>query len=205
MGVGADDGIWISGELAVELGGEDDAGEVFEIDLVADAHARRNGGEVAEGGLAPLKEGVALAVALEFEERVGLIGSGCAVLVDLHGVVDDEFGGRERIDAFGIATESFDGIAHGGEIDDGGNPGEVLHEDACGHVGDFAAWLGFRIPVCEELDVAGGDVDAVFAAQQILKKDFETEGKTCEIEATAAKRGQAVDGVGAVAGFEHGF
>jgi hypothetical protein len=53
----------------IGFGGEDDAGEVFEIDLVADAHAGRHGGEVAEGGLAPLEEGVALAVALELEER----------------------------------------------------------------------------------------------------------------------------------------
>ncbi len=63
--VGADERVGIGGDVAVGVrrGGEDDAGEVFEVDLVADAHAGRHGGEVVEGGLAPLEEGVALAVA----------------------------------------------------------------------------------------------------------------------------------------------
>ena len=99
VGVGADQRVGIGGEFAVDLRGEDDAGEVFEIDLVADAHAGRNGGEVAEGGLAPLEEGVALAVALELEQRVEVVGDGGAELVDLDGVVDDQLGGRERIDS----------------------------------------------------------------------------------------------------------
>ncbi len=113
---------------------------------MADAHAGRHGGEVAKGGLAPFEERVALAVALELEKRVGLVGHGRAVLVDLHGVIDDELGGSEGIDAFGIAAECLDGVAHGGEIDDGGNAGEVLHEDAGRHVSNFAAGLGFRDP-----------------------------------------------------------
>ena len=204
MRVGADERVGIGDQLAVDLGGEDDAGEVFEIDLVADAHAGRHGGEVAEGRLAPLEEGVALAVALELEQRVGLVGRGGAELVDLHGVVDDQLGGRERVDALGIAAEGLDGVAHGGEIDDGGDAGEVLHEDAGGHVGDFAAGLGFGVPVGEELDVGGGDVDAVFAAQQVFKQDLEAEGKAAEIEAARGERGKAIDGVGAVAGVEHG-
>jgi hypothetical protein len=55
---------------------------------VADAHAGRNGGEVAEGGLAPLEEGVALAVAGELKGGVEVVGVGVAEFVDLDGVVD---------------------------------------------------------------------------------------------------------------------
>ena len=99
VGVGADEGVGIGDRFAVDVGGEDDAGEIFEVDLVADAHAGGNGGEVAEGSLAPLEEGVALAVALEFEERVGVVGCGGAEFVDLDGVVDDQLGGDERVDA----------------------------------------------------------------------------------------------------------
>jgi len=62
---------------------------------VADAHAGRHGGEVVEGGLAPLEEGVALAVAGEFECGVEVVGVDGAEFVDLDGVVDDEFGGLE--------------------------------------------------------------------------------------------------------------
>ncbi len=189
--VGADERVGISVQLAIDLGGEDHAGEIFEIDLVADAHAGRDGGEVAESGLAPLQEGVALAVALEFEQRVGLVGRGGAVFVHLDGVVDDELGGRERIDALGIAAESLDGVAHGGEIDDGGNAGEVLHEHAGRHVGDLAAGLGFGVPVGEEFDVGSGDVDSVFAAQQIFEQNFEAEGKAVKIEAAGALKPRA--------------
>ncbi len=120
-------------------------------------------------------------------------------------MVDDQLGGREGIDALGIAAEGLDGVAHGGEIDDGGHAGEVLHEDAGGHVGDFAAGLGLGVPVGEEFDVGGGDVDAVFAAQQIFEQDFEAEGQAREIEAAGGERGKAIDGVGAVAGGEHGL
>ncbi len=178
---------------------------------MADSHAGRDGGEVAKCGLAPLEEGVALAVALELEERVGLVGGGRAVLVDLDGVVDDELGGGEGIDALGIAAERLDGVAHGGEIDDGGHAGEILHKDAGRHVGDFAAGLGFCVPVGEEFNVGGGDVDSVFAAQQIFKQDFEAEGQAVKIEAAVAIRAagakgrEAIDGVGAAAGGEHGF
>jgi hypothetical protein len=113
-------------------GGEDDAGQVFEVDLVADAHAGRDGREVAERGLAPLEEGVALAVALEFEGGVEVVGVAGAEFVDLDGVVDDQLRGLERVDLLRIAAEQLHGIAHGGEVDHRGDAGEVLHEDAAG-------------------------------------------------------------------------
>ncbi len=171
---------------------------------MADAHAGRDGAEVAEGGLAPLEEGVALAVALELEERVGVVGLGGAEFVDLNGVVDDQLGGDERVDALGVAAKGLDGVAHGGQVDDGGNAGEVLHEHAGGHVGDFAAGLGLGIPLGQEFDVAGGDVHAVFAAEQVLEQDFEAEGQSAEIEAFFFECGQTVDGIGFAAGLERG-
>ena len=176
--VGADEGVGIGDQLAVRLS------------VVKTTRARYSrltwwqmpmpGGtaeKLRKADLAPLEEGVALAVALELEQRVGLVGRGRAVLVHLHGVVDDELGGSEGIDALGIAAEGLDGVAHGGQIDDGGDAGEVLHEDAGRHVGDLAAGLGLGVPVGEELDVGGGDVDAVFAAEQVFEQDLEAEGQ----------------------------
>ena len=144
---------------------------------MADAHARRHGAEVAECGLAPLQEGVTLAVALELEQRVCFVGPRRAELVHLHGVVDDQLGGHQRIDALRIAAQGLDGVAHRAEVNDGGNAGEVLHQDARRHVGDFTAGLGLGIPLGEELDVGGGDVDAVFAAQQVFKQNLQAEGQ----------------------------
>ena len=60
--------------------------------------------EVAEAGLSPAEEGVALFVALEFEKGVYVEGVGGAEFVDLNGVVDYEFYRLERIDESGIAA-----------------------------------------------------------------------------------------------------
>ncbi len=155
MGVGADEGVGVgedgglldrglvaAGGNGVEgadrRGGEYYAGEVLEVDLVADAHAGRDGGEVAEGRLAPLEEGVALAVAGELQGSVEVVGVGVAEFVDLDGVVDDQLGGLERVDLLRVAAEGLHGVAHGSEIDDGGDAGEVLHEDAGGHESDLS-------------------------------------------------------------------
>ena len=90
------------------------------------------------------------------------------------------------------------------EIDDGGDAGEVLHEDAGGHVGDFAAGLGLRLPLGEELDVVGGDGDAVFAAQQVFEQYFQREGEAGDVEAVCGEGGERVVAVSLVAGFEFG-
>ena len=66
-------------------------------------------------------------------------------------MVDDQLGGLEGVDLFGIAAEGLHGVAHGGEVDDGGDAGEVLHQDAGGHVGDLAGGFGFGIPVARKL------------------------------------------------------
>ncbi len=161
VGVGADEGVGIGAKHAVHLGGEDYAREVLQVDLMADAHARRHSGEVAEGGLSPLEEGVALTIALELQHRVQIVGVVGAVLVHLHGVVDYQLSGLQGVDLLGVAAECLHGVAHGGEVHDGGHAGEVLHEHAGGHVGDLARRLGLGVPLCEEFNVLGGDALAV--------------------------------------------
>ncbi len=177
---------------------------MLEVHLMTDAHAGRDGGEVLKGALAPLEEGVTLAVALVFEQGVDGESALGACFVDLHRVVDDQLGGDERVDARRVAAELDDGIAHGAEIDDGGHAGEVLHEHAGGHVGDFAAGLGLGVPVGQQGDVFGGDVDAIFAAQKIFEQNLEAEGQPAQVEAARLERRQAVDRIGAVAGVECG-
>ncbi len=144
-----------------------------------------------EGGLAPLEEGVALAVALELERRVEVVGVGGAELIDLHGVVDDQLGGLQRVDLVGIAAERLHGVAHGGKIDDGGDAGEVLHEDAGGHVGDLAGGLGGGVPGREEANILCRYRPAVLVAQQVFEQDAQGEGKPGEIGALLGERLQA--------------
>ena len=87
--VGAYQGVGVGGAFAGGLVDEDYARQVFEIDLVDDAGVGGDDGEIAESGLAPAEEGVALFVALEFEQGVHVEGVGGAEFVDLDGVVDD--------------------------------------------------------------------------------------------------------------------
>ena len=66
----------------------------------------RHDREVVEAVLAPAQERVALLVALELEVGVDLEGVVAAERVDLHGVVDDQLGGHERVDLRGLAAVS---------------------------------------------------------------------------------------------------
>ena len=90
VGVGADQGVGEGVGAAVFLFGPHGAAQVFEVDLVADAGARRYHAEVVEGALAPAQEGVAFAVALHFDIDVLLEGAGAAELVDHHRVVNHQ-------------------------------------------------------------------------------------------------------------------
>jgi hypothetical protein len=135
--IGADEGVGISGALAAFFVNKNHARQIFKIDLVDDSSVRRHDGEIAEAGLSPAQKRVALFVALEFEQRIDVEGIGRSEFVDLHGVVDDQFGGLQRIDQPGIAAEPLHGIAHGGQIDHRRNAGEILQQDTAGREGDF--------------------------------------------------------------------
>ena len=116
----------------------DDRREVLEVDLVDDAGARRHDAEVAERGLRPAQQLVALAVALVLAVDVEGERVGRAEAVDLDGVVDDEVGRHERVDARRVAAERGHRVAHRGEVHDRGHAGEVLEEHARGHERDLA-------------------------------------------------------------------
>ncbi len=105
---------------------------------MADAGAGRDHAEVIEGAGTPAQELVALLVALVLDVDVLLEGIGRAEEVHLHGVVDDEIDRHQRVDPGGVTAQRLHGIAHGGEVDDGGHACEILHQDAGRAVGDLA-------------------------------------------------------------------
>ena len=140
---------------------------------MADARARGNNREVVEGALAPLEELIALAVALIFQIDVLLERLGGAELVHDDRVVDDQIDRHQRIDAGSLAAELGDGVAHGGQIDHGGNAGEILHQHAGGTEGDFLLGLALvRQPFGAADDVFLRDGAPVLEAQQIFKDDL---------------------------------
>ena len=135
--IGADHGVGIGDfhrhgfsarRLEFFLPGPDGLGQIFKIDLMADAGAGRHDREIGEGVLAPFQEGVAFAIALIFERDILLQRGFRAEIVDDHRMVDDEIDGHQRVDLFRIAAEMGDAVAHRGEIDHGRNAGKILHK-----------------------------------------------------------------------------
>ena len=82
----------------------DDLPEVLQVDLMADARARRHHANVVERLLGPAQQRVALAVAPVLELDVGLVGVRRAEQVDLHGMIDDEIDRDERVDDRRVAA-----------------------------------------------------------------------------------------------------
>ena len=155
----------------------------LDVHLMHDAGVRRHHLEIAESGLAPAQEHVALAVAAELDLVVVLERIGGAVLVDLHRMIDDQLRGRERVDALRIAAEPHDGLAHGRQVHDARDAGEVLHDHARRREGDLVMRQGLRVPGQQRVDVALLDVHAVLEAQQVFQQDLQRERQAVDVVA----------------------
>src|SRR5262249_18578855 len=150
-------------------------GQIFEVDLMANAGARRHHAEVVEGAGAPAQELVAFLVALIFDLDVPGKSIGRAKEINLHRVVDDQVDGHQGIDLGGIAAECLHGIAHGGEIDNGGNAGEVLHQHARRSIGDLHVRALALQPVEYRANILRPDGTTIFVPQQVLDQHLEGE------------------------------
>ena len=202
--IGADERIGESDALAVLFFAEDDAREIFEIHLMADAGVRRDDLEILQGLLSPAQEGVALDVALHFETGVEGESVRGAEFVHLHGMVDDQLGGEQGIDFLRIAAELADGVAHGGEVDDGGHAGEILQQHARGHEGNFFFAVG-GVPGSQGGNVVGVDEAVVFVAKQVFEKHFQRKRQARDIaDAGFRERVQAIDFKGIIADAQRG-
>ena len=147
-----------------------------------DPGVRRHDREVVEAVLAPAQERVALLVALELALGVDPERVAGAEGVDLHGVVDDQLGGHERVDRRGVAAVVGDRVAHRGEVDHGGHAGEVLHHHARGGEGDLLGRVGGGVPARELLDALLGDRDPVLVAEQVLEQHLQRERQPRDVE-----------------------
>ena len=167
--VGAQAGVGVGDAVA----GHHDPGQVLDVDLVHDAGAGRDHLELAERLLAPAQEAEPLAVALELDLHVPGERVGPAEHVGHHGVVDDQLGGDERVDLRRVAAQGLHGLAHGGQVDDGRDAGQVLQDHPGRGELDLGVGLLAGIPLRERADVVGGDVGAVLVAEQVLQQDLQ--------------------------------
>ena len=163
----------------------DGFGQILQVDLVADAGARRHDPEVGEGLLAPAQKGVAFAVALELPADVGLEGARRAEFVDHDRVIDDQIHGGQRVDPARVVAQRRHGLAHGGQIDDGGHAGEVLHQHAGGAEGDFLIGPAPLQPGPDRLDVGHRHRLAVLEAQQVFQQHLERKRQAGEVADSA--------------------
>ena len=147
----------------------DDAAQVLQVHLVADAHPGRDDAEVAEGALRPAQELVALAVALVLALDVARVGPVRPERVHLHRVVDDEVDRHQRVDPAGIGPAAVDGGAQRGQVDDGGHAGQILHEHAGRHEGELRTGMRRR-PGRQGADVVLAHVLAAGPAQEVLEQ-----------------------------------
>ena len=102
-----------------------------------DAGPGRDDPQVAERGLRPAQELVALAVALVLALDVEGERIRRPEPVDVDRVVDDEVGRDERVDHGRIAAELGHRVAHDRQVDDGRHAGQVLEDHARGHERDL--------------------------------------------------------------------
>ena len=176
VGVGTDTSIRVRQALVVE----DDAGQVLDVDLVNNAGSRRNDAEVGEVLRTPAQELVALLVALVLDLYVLIQSFGGAEGLRDHGVVDDHLSRVERVDLIRGAAQVGHGLAHGCQVDNTRNAGEVLHENAGRGELNLGVRLSFRVPVSKRLNVIGGDVLAVLVTQQVFCKNLQRVGKLAQ-------------------------
>ena len=158
----------------------------------------RDDPEVAERVLAPAEEGVALAVPAELQVGVGQEGARGPGLVDLDRVVDDQLDRLERVDLRRVAAQPLHGVAHGGQVDDGRDAGEVLEQDPARPEGDLADRDRLGVPVGQAQDVVGGDRRAVLVAEQVLQQDLQRERQPRQVDPRVSEAVEPEDAEGPV-------
>jgi hypothetical protein len=177
VAVGAHKRVGIGVGDAVFILGPDGLGQVFQVHLVADAGARRDDAEIVKRAGAPFQEFIALAIALVFARDVFLKAVVMAEIIHHHRVVDHQIHRNQRVHRFRIAAQRCGGVAHGGEVHNSRNAGEVLHQHAGRAIGDFMAGLAGLGPGCDGFDVGFGDGATVFKTQQVFQEDLQRVGQ----------------------------
>ena len=170
VGVGPYQRVGVEQGFAIVLLAENDPREALQVDLVDDTGIGRHDLELAKRLLPPMQEGIALAVALEFEFIVPGQGIRSGVMIDLDRVVHDQFGRRQRVDGLGIAAQRLHRVAHRRQVHDRRNAREVLQD----HAG--RPELQFLLSVQGREQVRAGDL-SFRIAQEILQQDLAAVGE----------------------------
>ena len=181
VGIGPDQAVRVVDAILLH----DSLRQVFEIDLMDDADARRDDLEPVERLHAPLEEFVSLAIARELDLHVLGQGIGAGPAVHLDGMIDDERDRDERLDQLRLLAEPRDGGTHGREVDEERHSRKVLKHDPCDDERDLGGSLRLRLPGRQSPHIVLFDSLSV----QIAEQGFENDAKTDRQTGNPAKAG----------------
>src|SRR2546430_4387303 len=99
----------------------------------------------------------------------------------------------QRVHFLRVAAHPLHRIAHGRDVDHGGDAGELLHQHARRHERDLVIRELRRIPARQPLDLLGPHGASVLPAQQVLEQDFEGIRQAADREPALLQRVQAED------------
>jgi hypothetical protein len=107
-------------------------------------------------------------------------------------VIDDQIHRDHWVDPTRVAAQRREGVAHCGEIDDGGHAREVLHEHTRREEGDLAFGGALVEPCRDGLDVVDLDAASVLMAQQVLQEDLQRHRQTRQVTEHCGRGFEAV-------------
>ena len=140
---------------------------------MANSRVRGNDLKIVKALLSPFQQSIAFFVSLVLFFDVFSEGVHGAVIIDLYGVIDDQFDRNVWIDLVGISSQILDGIPHGSQIDHRRNTGKVLHQNP----GRVIRYLNRRIvcflPSCHVEQIRFPYNSTVKFPQKVLNKNFD--------------------------------
>ena len=197
MGIGAQHAVRIDQKFPVPCAGGDHRGQVFEVDLMDDAGARRHHPEIVKGPLSPVEHGVALMVALHLQTDIDSKGLGAGGSVNLDGVVDHQVGRDKGVHGGGIAAVTGQGGTQRRQVDQGRNPGKILEKYPARHERDGGITDPPGLPGGQIVDILSAGQALGIMAEQVFKEN--AEGKRQALHRPVPEIFQGFDGIGGIA------
>ena len=104
--------------------------QIFKIDLVHDAKARRHHAEGVKGLHTPFHELIALVIALKLQLHIQIHRIFLAVKIDHDRMVHHQVNRHQRLNAFRVFAQLDSHTAHGSQVSQQGDTGKVLQNHA---------------------------------------------------------------------------
>ena len=117
-------------------------------------------------------------------------------------MVDDQLDRLERVDLLRVAPHPLHGVAHRGEVDDRGDAGEVLEQDAARPERDLADGIALGSQSARPRMSSAVTVVAVLVAEQVFQQDLERERQASEINSRRRQGFETIKTVRAIVDLE---